>query len=48
MNSYDILQIIAVFAGFIGCFYWGYEQGHQDGKLEGRKAVRKFYEQVGK
>ena len=48
MNSYDILQIVGVCAALIATFYWGYEQGHQDGVLDGRKAVRKFYEQVGK
>ena len=48
MNSYDILQIVGVCAALIASFNWGYQLGHQDGKVEGRKAVRKFYEQVGK
>lgn len=48
MNSLDIIQIVAGCVALIATFYWGYAQGHQDGVLEGRKAVRKFYEQVGK
>lgn len=48
MNSYDILQVVAGIAALVATFNWGYQLGRQDGKLEGRKAVRKFYEQVGK
>lgn len=48
MNSYDILQVVAGIAALVATFNWGYHLGREDGKLKGRKAVIKLYEQVGK
>jgi hypothetical protein len=48
MNSLTILIVAGIcFANYLA-FRWGQECGYDQGLVDGRKAVRKYYEQVGK
>ena len=42
MNIYEIAMIMT---GWLGSCVWFYTMGVNTGYIEGRKAVRKFYEQ---
>jgi hypothetical protein len=48
MNSLTILTVIAVGVAIYFAFRWGQECGYDEGLVDGRTAVRKYYEQVGK
>jgi len=48
MNSLTILAVIAGCFALYFAFRMGQECGYDQGMVEGRKAVRKYYEQVGR
>jgi hypothetical protein len=48
MNSLTILTVVAIGFALYFSFRWGQECGYDQGLTDGRKAVRKYYEQVGK
>jgi hypothetical protein len=48
MNSLTILTVIGIGIALYFSFRWGQETGYDEGLVDGRKAVRKYYEQVGK
>jgi hypothetical protein len=48
MNSLTILTVMAIGASIYFAFRLGQESGYDNGYCEGRKAVRKYYEQVSK
>ena len=48
MNSLTILTVIGVCLAIYAAFRLGQECGYDSGLVDGRKAVRKYYEQVGK
>jgi len=47
-NNHDQIILVSLILGAIPAFLIGYAKGHQHGKLAGRIAVRKHYEQVGR
>jgi hypothetical protein len=48
MNSLTILIVAGICLANYFAFRWGQECGYDQGLVDGRKAVRKYYEQVGK
>jgi hypothetical protein len=48
MNSLTILTVIGVGLAMYFAFRMGQECGYDQGMVEGRKAIRKYYEQVGR
>ena len=48
INSLTILIVAGVGLGMYFSFRLGQEVGYDQGMVEGRKAVRKYYEQVGR
>jgi hypothetical protein len=48
MNSLTILTVVVIAVALYFAFRWGQETGYDEGLVDGRKAVRKYYEQVGK
>ena len=48
MNSLTILTVIGICLALYGSFRWGQECGYDEGIVDGRKAVRNYYEQVGR
>jgi hypothetical protein len=48
MNSLTILTTIAVCVLVYLAFRWGQEVGYDRGIVDGRKALRKQFEQVGR
>jgi hypothetical protein len=48
MNSLTILTVVGIAIALYFAFRWGQETGYHEGLVDGRKAVRKYYEQVGK
>jgi hypothetical protein len=48
MNSLTILTVVGLCLANYFTFRWGQEIGYDQGLVDGRKAVRKYYEQVGK
>ena len=48
MNSLTIVTVIAIGAALYFAFRLGQECGYDSGLVDGRKAVRKYYEQVTK
>jgi hypothetical protein len=48
MNSLTILTVIGIGIALYASFRLGQEIGYNDGMLDGRKAVRNYYEQVGR
>jgi hypothetical protein len=48
MNSLTILTVIGVCVALYASFRLGQECGYDQGLVEGRTAVRKYYEQVGR
>lgn len=48
INSLTILIVAGVCFALYVSFRLGQESGYDSGYCDGRKAVRKFYEQVGK
>jgi hypothetical protein len=47
MNSLTILTVVGICLAIYAAFRLGQESGFDNGYCEGRKAVRKYYEQVG-
>jgi len=48
MNSLDIIQYLLPMAAVYAGYKWGHEVGYDRGNAEGRKSVRKHYEQAGR
>ena len=48
MNSLTILTVIGICLAIYTAFRVGQESGYQSGMVDGRKAVRSYYEQVGR
>jgi len=48
MNSLTIITVAGVCLANYFSFRWGQEVGYDEGLVDGRTAVRKYYEQVGK
>ena len=48
MNSLTMLTVIGIGIALYASFRLGQESGYNDGMLDGRKAVRNYYEQVGR
>jgi hypothetical protein len=48
INSLTILIVAGVCFAIYAAFKLGQENGYDHGYCEGRKAVRKYYEQVGR
>jgi predicted membrane chloride channel (bestrophin family) len=48
MNSLTIFTVVGIAIALYFAFRWGQETGYDEGLVDGRKAVRKYYEQVGK
>ena len=48
MNSWDIIQVLGVPLVAWGSYKLGFNYGWNLGSVEGRKAVREYYEQVGR
>jgi hypothetical protein len=48
INSLTILMVSGVSLAMYFSFRWGQECGYDQGMVDGRKAVRKYYEQVGR
>jgi len=48
MNSLTILTVVGIAIALYFAFRWGQETGYDEGLVDGRKAVRKYYEQVDK
>lgn len=48
MFDNDWQNLASIIAVAVAWHYMGFRAGHTKGYIEGRKAVRKHYEQVGK
>ena len=48
MNSLTIITVIGIGLSIYFAFRLGQEVGYDEGLVDGRTAVRKYYEQVGK
>ncbi len=48
INSLTIIIVAGIGAAIYFAFRLGLEVGYDQGMVEGRKAVRKYYEQVGR
>ena len=48
MNFLTILTVIGVCLAIYFAFRWGQEVGYDEGLVDGRKAVRNYYEQAGR
>jgi hypothetical protein len=48
MNSLTIITVIGIGLAIYFAFRLGQEVGYDEGLVDGRKAVRKYYEQVGR
>ena len=48
MNSLTILTVIGICFAIYTAFRLGQETGYDRGVVDGRKAIRKHYEQVGR
>lgn len=46
INSLTIIYVVAAVIALIGAFRWGQECGYDDGYIDGRKAVRAYYEGI--
>jgi hypothetical protein len=48
INSLTILIVAGIGVALYFSFKWGQEAGYAEGYVEGRKAIRSYYEQVGR
>jgi hypothetical protein len=48
INSLTIIGVIGAVILLIAAFRWGQECGYDDGYIDGRKAVRAYYESIDK
>ena len=48
MNSLTIITVIGIGLAIYFAFRLGQEVGYDEGLVDGRTAVRKYYEQVGR
>ena len=46
INSLAIIGVIGAVVALIAAFRWGQECGYDDGYMDGRKAVRAYYESL--
>jgi len=46
INSLTIIGVIGAVITLIATFRWGQESGYSAGYVEGRKAVREYYESI--
>ena len=46
INSLTIIGAIGAVIALIAAFRWGQECGYDDGYIDGRKAVRAYYESI--
>jgi hypothetical protein len=46
INSLTIIGVIGAVLALIGAFRWGQDCGYDDGYIDGRKAVRAYYESI--
>jgi hypothetical protein len=46
INSLTIIGVIGAVISLIAAFRWGQECGYDDGYIDGRKAVRAYYESI--
>jgi hypothetical protein len=48
INSLTILTVVGICVALYASFRLGQECGYDEGMIDGRKAVRNYYEQVGR
>ena len=48
MNSLTILTVVGICVAIYAAFRLGQESGYSSGMIDGRRAVRNYYEQVGR
>jgi hypothetical protein len=48
INSLTILTVVGICVALYASFRLGQECGYDEGMVDGRKAVRNYYEQVGR